>query len=212
MAFVVYTLPIASSVISGVSSSKSASSAANKQKKWRQRAIDEEARQYDTTREDFAPWREAGQNALARLGRASTGDMSDFQTSPGYQFRLDEGTRNLENRFSAKGGGGNAMRALNEYSQNFASNEFGNWWNRQAGLSGVGQSATGQTTMAGMNAANNISGQYGMLGDNLASIGLWNAGNQNNALRSGLSNVLYGLDKPSTQGSTWGTGPKGWGK
>jgi hypothetical protein len=133
--------------------------------------------------------------------------MSDFQTSPGYQFRLDEGTRNLENRFSVKGGGGNAMRALNEYNQNFASNEFGNWWNRQAGLSGVGQAATGQTAYAGMNAANNISGQYGMIGDNLSSIGLRASANSSNNLNAGISNLLYGL-----KGSWGGSGTKSGGR
>lgn len=148
--------------------------------------VQEQRRQYDMTRADFAPWRQAGQNALAQLQ-----DPNAFEQSPGYQFRLNEGTRNLENRFSTRGGGGNAMRALAEYSQNFASNEFGNWWNRQAGLAGVGQAATGSTAAHGANAANNISNAYGNNANNQASIGLWNAQNQNNALQTGLSNWLY---------------------
>ena len=186
---------VVAAVASSLISSRGAKKASKNVKDATALSVAEQRRQYDQTREDFAPWREQGGNALNRLGRASEGDLSDFNTSPGYQFRLDEGTRNLENRFSARGGGGNAMRALAEYGQNFASNEFGNWWNRQAGLSGVGQSATGQTAAAGANAANNISGQYGLQGSNLASIGLWNSGNQNNALQSGLSNLLYGLKK-----------------
>lgn len=154
-------------------------------------SIAEQRRQYDTTRSDYAPWREVGVNALDRLNRASTGDMSDFQASPGYNFVLNEGTRNLENRFSVGGGGGNAMRALAEYSQGVASNEFGNWWNRQAGLSGTGQNATGATAQAGANSANNISSAYLNNANNQSSLGLWNANNMNNALQTGLSNYLY---------------------
>lgn len=161
--------------------------------------IREQRRQYDTTRSDFAPWRESGQGALNRLDRASTGDMSDFQASPGYNFRLNEGTRNLENRFSTGGGGGNAMRALTEYGQNFASNEFGNWWDRQSGLAGVGQAATGSTAQFGANAANNISNAYMKNANNQSSIGMWNAGNMNNALQTGLSNYLYQQKPPPPQ-------------
>lgn len=160
-----------------------------------ERAIEEQRRQYDTTRADFAPWRQAGEGALNRLTQASTGDMSAFQASPDYNFRLNEGTRNLENRFSVSGGGGNAMRALAEYSQNIASNEFGNWWNRQSGIAGVGQAATNSTANFGANAANNISNQYRTSGDNAASIGLYNNVSSGNALNAGIGNALYGFEE-----------------
>ena len=70
-------------------------------------ATEESRRQYDQTRQDFAPWRAGGEDALNQLQDPN----QYFEKSKGYQFRLDEGTRNLENRFSVGGGGGNAMRA-----------------------------------------------------------------------------------------------------
>ena len=195
----VQAFQVVAAIGSALISKSGSDSAANKQKKWRQRAVDEQSRQYDQTREDFAPWREAGGDAINRVGSLLSGDSSSFTKSPGYQFRLDEGTRNLENRFSVSGGGGNAMRALNEYSQNFASNEYGNFFNQNLAAAGLGNSATGATAQAGANSANNISSQYGMLGSDLGSIGLWNAGNQNNALQSGISNLLYSTQKrPAT--------------
>jgi hypothetical protein len=195
---VAYTAAAVGAIGSAAISKKSSDKASRSQKKWRFAAIDEQKRQYDQTREDYAPWREGGADALGRLNRASTGDMSDFRVSPGYQFRLGEGQRAMDNRFSNRSGGGNAMRALVEYNQNFASNEFGNWWNRQAGLSGVGQAATQGTAIAGMNSANQIGSQYGQLGNNLGSINMWHGANMNNALQSGLSNMLYAKERKAT--------------
>jgi len=166
---------------------KAAGTAERRTRNWRLRAIENQEQQYAQTREDFAPWRESGVDALNQLSDPS----KYFETSPGYDFRRSEGTRNLENVFSAKGGGGNAMRALSEWNQNLASNEFGNWWNRQSGRAGLGQTATQNTSYAGMNAANNISNQYGQIGDNLASIGMWGNNQQTNAMNSGISNWLY---------------------
>lgn len=185
------TAAITAAVVGVAGSAIVSGRASKKQQQGTDASIAEQRRQYDTTRSDYAPWRQAGGDALNRLNRASTGDMSDFQTSPGYQFRLDEGTRNLENRFSTRGGGGNAMRALAEYSQGVASNEFGNWWNRQSNLAGVGQAATAGTAQAGAQSANNISSAYLNNANNQSSLGLWNANNMNNALQTGLSNYLY---------------------
>jgi hypothetical protein len=130
-----------------------------------------------------------GVDAVNRLGRASSGDMSDFYASPSYEFVRDEGQRNIGNSFAARGGAfsGNALKALNEYNANLASTEYGNWRNRQSGLAGVGQAATGGTAVAGMNAANNISQNYLTAGIARAS-GVQGAAN---AVTSGLGNYLY---------------------
>lgn len=191
MSFVA-TAIVGSSVIGAVSAKK----AAKAQRKAAKRGIDTQQAQYDQTREDFAPWREAGGRALDRLDRASSGDASDFYTSPGYEFVRGEGTRDIGNSFAARGGSmsGNAMRALTEYNQNVASNEYGNWWARQAGIAGVGQSATQSTAVAGRNAANNISQGYTNAGNARAS----GIAGVNDALQSGIGNWMYyrGRQKP----------------
>lgn len=87
-------------------------------------------------------------------------DYSNFFASPDYQFRRDQGTQNIERTASARGltGSGNALAALAEYNSNLASGEFGNYFNRQATLAGIGNAATNTATQAGANSANNISG------------------------------------------------------
>lgn len=153
------------------------------------RAIAEQARQYDTTRQDFMPWMNAGRDALGRLQNPG----ASFTASPDYEFVRGEGTRGIENRFAARGGArsGNALRALAEFNSGLASQDFGNWWNRQAGLAGVGQAATGTVANAGTNAANNTSNA--LIGQGVSrSSGIWN---RNAALGQGLndavSNWLY---------------------
>lgn len=158
-------------------------------------SIAEQGRQYDQTREDFSSWRESGEAAVGRQDAVMAGDMSSFQTSPGYQFRLDQSNQTLGNQFSNRSGGGNAMMALAEHSQNFASNEFGNWWSRQAGMSDAGRGAAGSTSMAGMNAANNNSAAYMENATNQGNVGMWNAKQQNNMMQGGMSNALYQVQK-----------------
>lgn len=86
-------------------------------------------------------------------------DYSNFFASPDYQFRRQQGTQGIERTASARGltGSGNALVALDEYNSNLAAGEFGNYFNRQAALTGIGQSATNTATSAGMNMANNNS-------------------------------------------------------
>ena len=188
------TVGVAGLIVSGVGAvagaaigANAAKDAAKQNRAGMDAATEEQARQYDQTREDWAPWREAGEWGLDQMRNADTA----FETSPGYEWRLGEGNRALQNQFSNRSGGGNAMRALVDYNQNFASNEFGNWWGRMSNMSGQGQTATSGTAMAGMNAANNNSSTYMRGAENDASLTAWNAGNTNNMLQGGLSNSLY---------------------
>jgi hypothetical protein len=175
--------------IAGASiSSSGARSAANAQSQSAAAGIAEERRQFDLNRTDLAPYREAGTGALNTLS-ANFGDS--FRTSPGYNFVRNEGQRGLGNSFAARGGvfSGNALRALDQYNTGLASQEYGNWWNRGAGLAGIGQTATGQGVYAGQLSANNIGNLLGQQGDARAS-GI--AGSAN-AWSSGISDAAYGI-------------------
>ena len=57
---------------------------------------------------------------------------ADMGQDPGYQFRLSEGQRALENANAAKGisRGGATLRGLLDYGQQAASQEYGNVYNR----------------------------------------------------------------------------------
>jgi hypothetical protein len=56
----------------------------------------------------------------------------NFSADPGYKFRLSQGTDAIQNSSAARGLGlsGATQKALARYGQNFASNEYGNAYNR----------------------------------------------------------------------------------
>jgi hypothetical protein len=122
-----------------------------------------------------------------------TFNASKMYEDPGYQFRLAEGQKGVENSAAARGGllSGAAMKAMQKYSQDYASNEYGNAYgrfnsdqtnkyNRLAGLVNTGMGATNQI--------GNAAGQYGQ---NVASA---NAamGNAQAAGSVGQANALMG--------------------
>ena len=123
---------------------------------------------------------------------------TNWQTDPGYQFRIGEGARGVENSAAAKGGffSGNTGVALDQYNQDFASNEYNNVYNRYnmdqtnvfnrlSGLAGTGQQATSTTASLGANAAGNV-GNYLMSGAQTAGQDYIAAGN---AMASGLQGI-----------------------
>lgn len=117
-------------------------------------------------------------------------DMSGFFTSPGYQFRRDEGTRGLERSAAARGGAfsGNALRALAEFNSGLASQEFGNYVNQLGTIAGIGQSSTNQTAAYGAENAANAGANARYAGEARAS----GITNQANIIGQGL-NALGGI-------------------
>lgn len=120
--------------------------------------------------------------------QAAEGAFDIFRNSTGYQFRLGEGLDAVNSAYAGIGGlqSGAAMRGINEYGQNFASNEFGNYMNalgaQQAvgagsasALAGVGQNFAGTVIGANnFNAQNQMSAQLGrqsVLGNALGTLG-----------------------------------------
>ncbi len=190
--------------------------AANAQKQAAAQGIAEQRRQYDQTRSDLAPWRATGGSALDTLARVyglngQAPDSSAFTTSPGYQFRYNEGLRGIDRGAAARGllHSGAAVKAEENFGQGLASQEFGNWTNTLMGLSGSGQSAANTTAAAGQNAANNISQAYGQAGNARAS----SYANVGSSINSGINNALFsylngfGGSKPPNYGAqapTWG--------
>lgn len=154
-----------------------------------QASIDETRRQYDTSRSDLMPWLTAGQGALNKLNNPTT----NFMASPDYAFRRAEGERDIGNSFAARGGAasGNALRALTEYNSALASGEYGDWWNRQAGLAGVGQTTGMQLGTLGANSANNVGNYLAGQGVSRASGVLGKYGSIGNAINDSYYNRLY---------------------
>jgi len=179
---------IVGSVAGGVIAGAGAKKAAKAQLQAQREAIAEQRRQFDVTRQDMQPWRDTGVNALGRLDRASTGSMGDFYRSPDYNFRRNEGMRGLERSAASRGGAfsGNALRELAKFNSNLAAGEYGDWWNRQAGLAGVGQTATNNLATLGANTASNIA-NLTMAGGDARASGVISS---RNALAGGINDAL----------------------
>lgn len=183
----VATAIIGGAVIGGVTSASASRRAASAQEEGTQASIAESRRQFDLNRQDLAPFRATETAALGRLDQLQGGDFSGFFTSPGFEFRREEGTRGIENRFAAQGGAqsGNALRRLAEFNQNLASSEFGDFFNRNLALAGLG--GTGAGVQAGTNVSRDIANTLERQGDIRASgvLGV------NDAVQGTLGNLLF---------------------
>ncbi len=125
-------------------------------------------------------------------------------TDPGYGFRFDEGQRAIERSAAARGMGlsGGILRELARYGQGIGSAEYGNVYNRIAGIAGLGQTGQSLTAQAGMNSANQQGGYLQNIGDANAAGTLGRASAYGDTL-SQLAR-LYGQSGP---GSGYGTAP-----
>lgn len=169
----------------------------------------------------YAGQREAGDAALARLQAALLGgDMSGFTESPGYQFRMREGQKAIERAAAARGdfGSGSNLKALTEYGQGVASQEYGDYLQRLLGLQQVGAQATSQsaqTALASQGMRSALLGQQagymgqrgavaGALGNNLANLLTGTRANQANALTgAGTQALQYQLAGNQAQADMW---------
>jgi hypothetical protein len=190
---------IGSAVIGAGSQAIAGGKAAKASKKAAAQQIAEARRQYDQDRADFAPWRETGTNALAKLASlygvsrdgtttAAAPDYSEFFASPGYQFRRGEGIKAIERSAASRGAlkTGAAVKAIQRYGDGLASSEYDNYKNTLAGIAGVGQTATAQTSAAGNAASTNIINAIGNAGNARAS----SFANTGSAVNNGINNVL----------------------
>jgi hypothetical protein len=168
MPWIVGGAVVGGAVLSGLSSSK----AAKAQKRASEAATAEQRRQYDLTRADYAPWREAGGSAISRisnllgLGEGEGEDfgalnrkftIADFMEDPvtklGYQSGLDLGTEAINRMQSSRGSrnSGATLKALTRFGTDYTGRKAGESYGRFYGdqdrtfnrLSGV--SGTGQT-------------------------------------------------------------------
>jgi len=137
---------------------------------------------YDTTRGDYAPYREAGTNALNNMTGAN---QNAFFNDPSLKWRYDQGLNAMNQTAAAKGGlqSGAALKAGQNYGQNMASTEYQNAFNRWANIANLGMGAAANTAGAGSNYANSASSLYQNDAANkgnakLSSANAWNSAYQ----------------------------------
>lgn len=223
-----FTAVAAATVGSSLITSKAAKDAANRQSASADAATQMQADIFNTQNEQYAPYRGAGYQGLNVLRsmlpgaytqydeegapiegtKTGTGFLTsqfgpeDLKTylDPSMEFRMRYGQDATNRQANLSGGAisGNTLRALTDYSQNLASTEYGNAFNRKqtdvgniynrlASIAGIGQSAQNTSaqlaTNFGQNAANLMVGSAnaqaaGTVGSaNALSSGIQGAGN-----------------------------------
>jgi hypothetical protein len=151
--------------------------------------------------------------------------MSDFQSDPGYAFRMKEGLKSLDQQAAARGGliSGNALRAAQQYGQDLGSQEYMNAYNRYQtnrtnvlnplqSLLGQGQSTANTLGSAGagyasgagntmMTSAANI-GNLGVAAGNARASGYTGSADAwNRALGGAAGTIVSGLNANQMYGS-----------
>lgn len=211
------TWAVTAATVGNIGGSLLGGASARKQAEAKARALAEAKGQvtnaYQTSKGYYDPYYQTGTAASNRLAElmgiggntAAAGygsmlkdfSMADYQQDPGYQFRLQEGLKQLQGMAGARGGllSGATVRGGQKYAQNAASQEYGNAYDRYmaqnlqrynmlSGQQGVGYRAGGAladlSTGYGANMANfaqtggaidaaKIGSQYKMYGDILGS-------------------------------------------
>lgn len=194
-------------------------------------ALNFQKQMFGTEQQNIAPFLKAGQGAIGQLSQLA-GNFQPWtqqfqaptnvteQNDPGYQFRLQQGNQALQNSAAARGNllTGGTAKAIQQYGQDYASNEYGNVYNRALGeyqqnysifqqnqanqfnrlaaVAGVGQTAAGQLGSLGQSAAGNVGnillGSAGQIGNTLMNQGAATASGYagvTNALGGTLSNL-----------------------
>jgi hypothetical protein len=172
-------LGVVGNVVGGIVESNAAGNAANQQMAGAERAANFQKGIFNQQNMNFQPFLQAGQGALPALsqmaGKTPQFTQQDFMNNmdPAYQFDLNQGLDAIQRSAAAKGGlnSGGTMKALNDYAQGQASNEYQNAYNRfmnnqntqfsrLSSLAGMGQSAAGSLGDLGMNFGNMIGSDY----------------------------------------------------
>ncbi len=229
---------IGGAVIGAVGSQAAANTQANAQ----DQATMTQQQMYDQQWNAEQPYRQAGQTALQDIaygtgnqnwnpyisGPDATGSAgagffthqfngADLKSNlaPNYDFQLQQGLGATANAANADGGmmSGNALKAINDYAQNYAGNAYQqafnnyttnqtNIYNRLASLAGLGQAASTNASTGASNFAANIS-------NTIAGAGASRAAGQvgtTNAIGNGVNNLgswyaYQNMSNPGTAGA-----------
>jgi hypothetical protein len=138
-------------------------------------------------------------NAMGYGSAVQPFDMSKFQADPGSAFRFKRGMDAIQKSAAARGNllGGQTYKALEEYGQDYGSQEFGNAYNRYRqnradqldplmyAMTG-GTNATNATNTALGNTGTNVANLMGQAGQ-ATGAGYLGAGNSVNNLFGALN-------------------------
>jgi hypothetical protein len=207
----VATAIVAGSVITGAMSSSAQRSAARTQADAAGRAQDQLLAAGQEAKEGYTPYTEAGKTALSDitgqlpyLQQRFTNQDLNATLAPGYEFRLGQGQRANLQASNLTGGAvsGNALKSLQDYSQNFASGEYANAFNQfQSQRTNIYNQLSDIAKM-GLTAQQGTANAILGTGTNIASItsGL---GNAQAASQIGQANAISGAVQGATNAASY---------
>lgn len=201
------------SVASGLIGADAANKAAQDQAAASGNALALQNAQYQQNRQDTMPWLAAGKAALQQysgeLGLTKTNAdgtpfKSQFQTTPGYDFQVQQGEKGVVNNLAALGmkGSGAALKALTRFRQGLADQSYNNYLDRLSGQSVGGQTQVNTNNAAGTANAINVGG-LGIDAANARASGYINSANA-------TTNALGNVANIGSNALGWLSGNKGW--
>lgn len=162
-----------------------ANKATNAQTAAGNQALDIYKQVYNQNREDTAPYRQLGTEAIGGL-RGLMADPSKITDQPGYQFGMNQGQQAIERSAAARGQqlSGGTLKGLTRYGQDYAGTKLDQTYNRLSNLAGLGQ--VGQSAQSGNNYASNVGNTVQNMG-NVRGSGYVAAGNAFGGALSGIA-------------------------
>lgn len=126
-------------------------------------------------------------------GDAARAAFDQFRNSTGYQFRRDQGMDAVNSGYAGAGTlkSGAALKAINDYGQNMATQEFGNYAAMLGNQQSLGANAASAQAGVSQNMGNSLAQIAMQKGDNAANAAL----SKTNGLANGLSLLGGGLFK-----------------
>lgn len=203
----VATAIVVGSVAAGYMSSQATKSAAQKQADAAARAQGQLLETGEAAADLYGPYVSKGITSLNKLAedpyftRQFTNQDLNATLAPGYEFRLQQGQKANLQANNATGGAvsGNALRSLQDYTQNFASGEYGtafnqfqaqrtNIYNQLKGIADYGLTATQGQANAMIGTGTNIANVSSALGNAQAASQIAQGNAYSNAIQ-GVSNA-----------------------
>ena len=180
------TAIIGSAVVGGVLSSNAQKSAAKSASRAQQQAADqsiaEQRRQFDAVQQLMAPYVQSGTTALSRYNaltglsgqEAQQSMIQQISSGAEYGSLVRAGEEAILQSASATGGlrGGNTQSALAKFRPEILSSLIRDEYSRLGNMVSMGQNAAAGVGNAGMQTGQNISNQYGQIGQAQAGAAL----------------------------------------
>ncbi len=188
-------LSTAANIYSGVAGNSAVKDQTKAMTSANNKALALQSKMYDQTTANMSPFLTAGQSANSRLsallgldGQDPATMQAELENSPGYQFRLQQGTKSMNQSLGARGAlfSGDALKAAQTFGQGLADQTYNDRLTQLANASASGQSAAANQGASNQSYAN----QGGSLLSNQGNIYASGSQASQNAINQSLANVF----------------------